>query len=380
MKILFAILAALLVLVAAALLPLPLRPYLDFQVLYHADLGLRNGIPLYDHAGQVEMIAQLAHVAPNQVFVLPFPYPPWFALSTLWLAWLPIDVAARVWFGLNLIMLVVSVWLLIGGRVSARRVPLYCLTIIWVPVLGSLFVGQYVFPVLLGAALMAYALRNDRVILTGCAAALLTFKPHLGALIVVMVLVYLWLRRDRFGQGAMMAILAAGAFLFAAGFLASPAWPQDYFHSLTGFKDVSQCHQCVSPSMALAGLADGGLDQAVWISATLAILAAFWWVRNWRNITPDADTLVTAGILSTFLVSPYLQNYDYLLLLVPFLVLSRAAKGLDWIWIAVAFVVPLPAWALLGPAENAWLVLSALILSVLEARRIAQSGPPPLAA
>ena len=122
-------------------------------------------------------------------------------------------------------------------------------------------------------------------------------------------------------------MLAAGAFLFAIGFLASPAWPLDYFHSLTGFKDVSQCHQCVSPSMALAGLAGGGLDQAVWISAILAILAVVWWVRNWRKITADADRLVTAGILSTFLVSPYLQNYDYLLLLVPFLGAEPRGEG-----------------------------------------------------
>jgi hypothetical protein len=374
MKVLIAILAALAIVLAAALLPLPIRPYLDFQVLYHADLGLMRGISLYDHASQVDMIAALAHVSPEHVFVLPFPYPPWYALSTLWLALLPIDVAARVWFGLNVLMLVVAVWLLIGGRVSARRLPLYCLAIIWVPVLGSLFVGQYVFPVLLGAALMAYALQNNRVILTGCAAALLTFKPHLGGLTVVMVLVYLWLRRDRFGRRGATAMLAAGAFLFAIGFLASPAWPLDYFHSLTGFKDVSQCHQCVSPSMALAGLAGGGLDQAAWISAMLAILAVVWWVRNWRKITADADTLVTAGILSTFLVSPYLQNYDYLLLLVPFLVLSRDAKGFDWMWIAVAFVVPLLGLALLGPAGNAWLVIPALILFFYGARRFAAPG------
>lgn len=69
-----------------AFLPLPLPPYLDFQVLYHADLGLLQGIPLYDRAGQAEMIANLAGVTPDHVFVLPFPYPPWYALSTIFLA------------------------------------------------------------------------------------------------------------------------------------------------------------------------------------------------------------------------------------------------------------------------------------------------------
>src|SRR5512146_2442289 len=71
-----------------AVLPLPLPAYLDFQVLYQANMGLLRGIALYDHAGQVNMIAQLAQVQPEQVYILPFPYPPWYALSTLWLAWL----------------------------------------------------------------------------------------------------------------------------------------------------------------------------------------------------------------------------------------------------------------------------------------------------
>ena len=55
---------SILFLVAVALLPLPLPPYLDFQVIYHADLGLLRGISIYDHAGQVNMIAGLAKMRP----------------------------------------------------------------------------------------------------------------------------------------------------------------------------------------------------------------------------------------------------------------------------------------------------------------------------
>ena len=137
MKIVLAVLGAVLLLAVVALLPLPMRPYLDFQVLYHADLGLLRGIPLYDHAGQVNMIAHLAHVQPEQVFVLPFPYPPWYALSTLWLALVPIDVAARLWFGVSLILLALSVWLLQAKRTGRIRLTLSLLAILWAPVLGS---------------------------------------------------------------------------------------------------------------------------------------------------------------------------------------------------------------------------------------------------
>jgi len=375
MKVLAAIVASLVLLMALAVVPLPIRPYLDFQVIYHANLGLLRGIPLYDHAGQVEMIAELAHVPSDQVFVLPFPYPPWYALSTLWLALVPIYVAARLWFGLNLIMLIVSVWLLIGGRTSSARLPLYGVAILWAPVLGSLFVGQYTFPVLLGAALLVHALRKNSVILTACAAALLTFKPHLGGLILLMALIHLWSRRDRFGRRALAAVLLTGVVLFAVGYLASPGWPLAYFRSLTGFRDVSQCHQCVSVPMILAGVAGGGLSQAVWISAVLGVLACVWLVQNWRSLTSDAGQLVTAGVLLTFLISPYLQNYDYLLLLVAFLELSRSAKGSDWVWIALAFLVPLLSLVLLGTAGNVWLVLSASVLFVHFALRSTNFPP-----
>jgi hypothetical protein len=376
MKIALAVLAAALLLAAVALLPLPMRPYLDFQVLYHADLGLLRGIPLYDHAGQVNMIAQLAHVQPEQVFVLPFPYPPWYALSTLWLALVPIDVAARLWFGLSLILLALSVWLLQTGSTGASRLPLSLLAILWAPLLGSLFVGQYGFPVLFGAALMPYALKRDKPVLMAVAGTLLTFKPHLGGLILLLALVYLLNRRGASGRNGLIALAVAGALLIAVGFMASPAWPLDYWRSLTGFKDVSQCHQCVSPAMLAAGIARRGLDAAVWISAILALAMGYWLFRNWSRLAPSADQLVGAGVLATFIVSPYLQNYDYLLLLVPFFGLSRGAKGWDWAWLAVAFLGPLAAIALVGTHGNQWLILSTALLFVQFARRISKGRLP----
>jgi hypothetical protein len=380
MKAALVVLAVPFILVAVALLPLPVRPYLDFQVIYHADMGLLRGIPLYDHMGQVDMIAQLAHVAAGQVFVLPFPYPPWYALSTIWLAWLPIESAARVWFGLNLIMLFMSVWWLTEGLRLAWRLPLFIGAILFVPVLGSLFVGQYTFAVLLGAALILHALRRQSSALTAIAAALLTFKPHLGALVLVIVTIHLWRRKDDFGRHALIAVLAAGVALFVIGFLASPLWPLDYFHSLSGFRDVSQCHQCVSIPMALASLFGGGFKLAVFVAIPIFVAAAAWLNWRWSQLASSASLLVAASLLVTFLVSPYLQNYDYVLLLVPFLVLAAEARGPDWAWLAVAYTLPVIALALYGTAGNISLVLSALSLCGLMARRSFKRAVPALTA
>jgi hypothetical protein len=192
-------LLALVIIVGAAMI-LPVRPYLDFQVIYHANLGLLRGIPLYDHPGQVQMISELAGVPSSQVYVLPFPYPPWYALGTLWLAAMPIALAARAWFAGNLVMLLLS-GLLLAHKLSSRRSAAAVLGIVlWLPALGSLLVGQYGVPVLLGAALMIHGLREEKAPLVAVAGALLTFKPHLGGLAILLTLVSLVRRRDAFGR------------------------------------------------------------------------------------------------------------------------------------------------------------------------------------
>jgi hypothetical protein len=373
-KVALAALVLLVIVVASA--SLPVRAYLDFQVIFHANLGLLRGIPVYDHVGQVEMIAELAGVPVSRVFVLPFPYPPWYALGTVWLALLPIDVAARVWFGLSLMMLAVSVAVLTSDHSAAKRGLLSIAGLLWLPVLGSLFVGQYGFPVLLGAALITHALRRENVVLTALAAALLTFKPHLGGLLLLLALSSLAMRRDRFGRNALPAVIVSGAVLFGLGFLASPRWPVDYFQSLArfgGFGDVSQCQQCVSLATALARLAGGGLGQAAWISAVIAIVLGVWLVRHWRQLTSTADGLVVPGILLTLLAGPYLLNYDYLLLVVPFIALAKDARRADWIGLALAFALPLVSLALLGTRGNASLILSTCLVALLFARRLAES-------
>ena len=374
MKILAVVFVAAVIALAAALLPV--RPYLDFQLIFHANLGLLRGISLYDHAGQVNMIAQLAQVSPEQVYVLPFPYPPWYALSTLWLAVMPIDMASRAWFAANLAMLFLSAGSLTSGQAPAKRILFFLGALFWMPILGGLFVGQYGFPVLLGAALMIFALRNKNPVLTAIAAALLTFKPHLGGLVLLLTATALARRRDDFGRKALLASLAASMILFAVGFIASPNWPVEYFHSLTGFKGVSQCGQCVSIPMALVGFAKARFDEAMWISLPLAILLLLWLVRRWRTVSSMPGGLVSAGILITILVSPYLQNYDYLLLLVPLIELARGGRRtLEWIAMALAYVLPYVSLGLWGTRGNASLIVSACILFGIAAMESRSDDP-----
>lgn len=368
------ILFLLLLLLFAFLLPLPIPPYLDFQVLYHADLGLTQGIALYDRVGQAEMIARLAGVTPEQVFVLPFPYPPWYALSTLFLAWPPVEAAARLWFALNLSMLLISVWLLTDGWKPAPRLTSFLAAIVFIPVIGSLYVGQFIFPVLLGASLMTFALRREDIFLTALAAALLTFKPHLGGPLAAAVLIYLFLRRDDFSRRARTAILVTAVFLFAIGFLADPAWPVNYLHSLLGFRDVpgvSSCGLCASLPVGLVALLTGQTDigPALPLGVALFVILFAALIRFRREMFRTPASLVAASVLVTLLADPYLLNYDFALLLVPLFIFASSARRVDWPWLALAYLLPSLLLGLFGRGGNLYLSIPALLLLSLQIAR-----------
>ena len=365
------ILFLLLLLLFAFLVPLPIPPYLDFQVLYHADFGLTQGIALYDRAGQAEMIAQLANVTVDKVFVLPFPYPPWYALTTIFLAWPPVEVAARLWFGLNLSMLLISVWLLTDGWKPAPRLASFLIAIVFIPVIGSLYVGQFIFPVLLGASLMTFALRRENVPLTALAAALLTFKPHLGGPLAAAALIFLFLRRDDFSRRSIRAILATAILLFVFGFLADPLWPVNYLHSLLGFRDipgVSSCGLCASLPVGLVALLTGqtAIGPALPLGVALFVILFAALILFRREIFREPESLVSASILITLLADPYLLNYDFALLLVPLFILSVSARRADWPWLALAYLLPLLLLSLFGRAGNLFLPLAVLLLLSLQ--------------
>jgi hypothetical protein len=371
MKHAFRLFPAFCVLLLLPLLPLPIPPYLDFQVIYHADLGLLRGIPLYDHTGQVNLIAQLANVSPDQVYVLPFPYPPWYALALLPLALLPIQIAARVWFELNLLMLLVSVGLVTDGWQTPKRILVGLAAILFPPVLGTLFVGQYVIPVLLGAAVWIYAVRKQSPALTALGASLLTFKPHLGAIILMAGLFHLLFRRDSLGRRTMLCTFTAGALLFACGFFADHAWPIDYFHSLLAFsKDsgVASCGLCASFPVALVSLFSGqaSLAPAPLIGSAIFIFLSTWLMVSRRGLIKDSTTVIVLAVFVTLLSSPYLLNYDFVLLLLPFLwLLEHSPTRLEGGLIVAAYLIPFFALGIWGRKGNIGFSISAMILLLL---------------
>ena len=340
----------------------------DFSAIYNTDLALVHRIPIYD-LPRVEVLAQQhSGIPPENFFLARFPYPPWYGLSTFYLGLLPARAAATLWFELNLAMLFLSIWFLTDRWDGRLRLVAFPLALFFLPVLGALSVGQYDFPVLLGTSLLIYSLRKENVALTVLGAVLLTFKPHVGALILVSALGWLIVNRSSFGRDVMRPLITVGVSLMVAGFIADPAWIISYPKMLLSYQNegnVSACSECASlPVWLSRWFFDGSLSRATMIAVVLLILLMllFYFVRS---SLLSHELLLTAALLVTLLVSPYLYNYDFLLLLVPFAVLGRQGNLLQIIIVLICYFVPSFALLLLGRAGNISLIAVTIVLAAL---------------
>ncbi len=352
--------------IVALYVPTSLPTNSDFSALYNTDLALVNRVPIYD-LPNVEILAQQHSGIPRENFFLArFPYPPWYTLSTFYLGLMPGQAAATLWFELNLVMLFLSIWFLTDGWNGRLRLIAFPLGLFFLPVIGALAVGQYDFPVLLGTSLLIYSLRKENISLTVLGMMLLTFKPHVGALILLSGLG--WLIGNSFGRRVLRPLLIAGTSLVATGFIADPAWIISYPKMLLNYQsegNVSACSECASlPVWLSRWFFDGSLSTATRIAIVLLVIliVLFYLVRSSFK---THEFLLTAALLLTLLVSPYLYNYDFLLLLVPFAVLVKPVNLFQIILVLICYFIPSFALLLLGRAGNISLVLVTIVLTGL---------------
>lgn len=340
----------------------------DFSAIYNTDLALVNRVPIYD-LPKVEVLAQQhSGIPPENFFLARFPYPPWYALSTFYLGFMPARAAATLWFELNLVMLFLSIWFLTDGWTGRLRLIAFPLALFFLPVLGALSVGQYDFPVLLGTSLLIYALRKENVALATLGAVLLTFKPHVGALILLSVLGWLIGSRSSFSRRVIRSLLIAGVLLFLLSFLADPAWIISYPKMLLSYQNegnVSACSECASlPVWLSRWFFNGSLSTASVIAVVLFVILTF----VFYFLLPFLKThefLLTAALLVTLLASPYLYNYDFLLLLVPFAVLVKPVNLVRIVIVLICYFIPSFTLLLLGRAGNISLLLVTIVLTAV---------------
>jgi hypothetical protein len=336
----------------------------DFIMLYSASLGVIHRVPIYDHAAITALtIAQLN--APDSFAVFPYPYPPWVALSAFYLGFLPLYKAVNAWMCLNIAMLAASVWLLTSGWEPIRRILTILAALIFIPALGLIVVGQYSAPVLLGASLFIWAARQKDAPLTTLGLLLLTFKPHIGLILLPVGFLWLVFRKTDFARRAIWFTLGGSVLLGTVGFLADPAWPLTYIRSLlsyTSLPGVAKSDLLASFSVMFLRFTFGepGISWAAWVSLAIVIIISLlcWRFRVFTNV----EMLITGCVLMTLLGDPYLLNYDYTLLLLPLIYLAGQAKNLaPRLILGAVYLLP---WSSLVFARNAniFYALSAIVL------------------
>ncbi len=365
-------------LLVAVYAPSALPAGMDFSALYNTNLALVHGVPIYDLEAVESLAVQASGIPPDKFFLARFPYPPWYALSTFYLGFLPAQTAATLWFEMNLVMLLLSVWFLTDGLSGRLRLVAFPLALLFFPVLGALSVGQYDFPVLLGTSLLIYSLRRENVALTALGAALLTFKPHVGALILLSALIHLITSRNKFVRRAMRSVLMAGVVLFAVGFLADSAWIISYPAMLLNYQgegNVSSCSECASlPVFLSRWFFDGSLSKAALIALGLLILLTGIFFARRNALLRSHELFLTSALLITLLISPYLYNYDFVLLLIPFAVLAARGGMAQKIFMLIGYLVPTFAILLLGRDGNVSLLVVTIFLAFLLFVQAGNSG------
>src|SRR5438093_3351805 len=179
---------------------------IDFLPLYTGGwLFWQDRTHLYDLERQlaVEIPILVPHPLPK---VLPYNYPPFFALLLVPLAWLPFPLAYATATVLNLLCLALTLRLLLRRLALGSDQTFWLLLIAFcaVPVYVTLFQGQTSFLALLLLTLYVLDLQEGREVRTGAWAGLLLFKPQL----LLLPLVILAWRRCWRGLLAAVTVLA----------------------------------------------------------------------------------------------------------------------------------------------------------------------------
>lgn len=284
------------------------------QALHHGAASI-YGITALD-ALQKSEVSNLAGLH------LPFAYPPTFLLIASPLGKLPYIAAFFVWQAATLLLFVAAIYLIIPRREAM------VLALAFPAVFSNVFVGQ---EGLLAAALLGttLALLERRPVLAGVLLGCLTFRPQLGVLFpVVLILTGRW---RTIVSTIITTFGMTGASLWCFG---PDAWRSFFAHApehaaatLLQGQSVGSWSFLQSVYALVRSL--GGTASLAWFSqiilAAVVVLVVSWvWTQPMRY-----DLKAAALALGSATVTPYLYFYDLTILAVPaaFLVVDGLKHG-----------------------------------------------------
>jgi hypothetical protein len=274
----------------------------------------------------------------------PYWNPPFYAWVFAPLSRLPYGRALLVWTLFNLCCFGGAIYLLCGmlappgyGLRSAgipwrtwALVPL--LLTFSMPVIQALSHGQNSMTSLLLLAATVTLWRNDRGFYAGLVAGLLFYKPQLGAIVAVFLVLTL-------GSRALLGLVVTGVVLLTITVLSMPGALQDFLVRLplnVRFMQVDHAyvwerHATIKAFWRLllqgrgAGRSTLVVTALVW-STGLAVAAALCvavhhYLRSWRS-SEKLDRVIAATIAAMPLLMPFYFDYDLMLLAIPAVLFS----------------------------------------------------------
>lgn len=317
----------------------------DFIAFWTAARLLSSGQSPYDAALQGDIQQGLgwdpARDGLGIYDFLPYYYPPWFGLACVALLPLGYPSARTTWLVLNAELLLFAGFLLKDAVEGIPRKVSFMLVTVFAPSLLATVLGQ-ISPLILFLIVAAWALlKNGRQdFAAGGVLALATTKPQLTALLTLAILC----RAARSGRwGVIRGFIAVLAVLCLIGFAAVPDWPL----AMVKATEATPLPHVVFPGSGcswLIMLNAVGLRGRL-LAASYSLLAIPFVVGILRlAVDPQRrlDDLICLSLIGSFIVAPYIRNYDLPILLVPVLVLigSRIREIPGCVLLIALLVIP----------------------------------------
>jgi hypothetical protein len=274
----------------------------------------------------------------------PWLNPPFYALVWMPLAALPYPAAWCAWAALTLLCLAASACLLAQwlapepGSSPASRGLVPLLLVCSMPTVQTLCSGQSAALALLILVVVVTFWRDRRGFSAGLVAALLAYKPQLGAVVAAALVFTL-------GWRALAGLLVGGGVLLLATWLFLPsdvlglyaaALPKTVRFTQENGRFVWNRHATFRAFWHL--LLHGRAGAEGWTVSVLTLvtqsalglpLATALWrhrrslVERDADVKPTRDRLIAATVAAMPLLMPYYVDYDLLLLAVPAVLLGR---------------------------------------------------------
>jgi arabinofuranan 3-O-arabinosyltransferase len=294
----------------------------DFVNVWAGGRQALDGHPEAAYDVDVQKAAEVAALGHNFAGEYPWVYPPTFLLVAAPLALIPFVPAYAIWVFATFPAYVAAIRAIIGYRVGILLACAYP------GVLSNAMVGQNGF--LTAALLGGFLITLQRSpLLAGAMLGLLAFKPHLGVLIPLALIVGGYWRAIAAATAVVALTAAASARAFGlaswtAFFQALPTATQATLADGRGdfgkLQSVFTLVRWLGGGETLAWTLHGALAAAVAIA-----VCVLWRRRSKTSFEMKAAALATGALL----VTPYLYLYDLVVLAVPmaFLIRAGAQRG-----------------------------------------------------